>query len=434
MNDIMKKILTLVFGCISALMAQNPMAGSQLSKPTIFSNAQIFVGNGSEIKNGFIAIDKGLIVGIGESGQASSQFSSFEVKDMKGKHIYPGLIAPCTQLGLTEIEAVRTTSDYQEIGTFNPNVRTLIAFNTDSEVIPTVRSNGVLLTQTTPVGGLISGRSSVMYLDGWNYEDAALKADDGIWINWPARISNSFDFATFQRTKKKNENYDKEIKELETYFQNAKIEKSSAVGTANLKYAAVSQIMNDLSRRIYIVFNTDKEALDALSFFGKLGVNNLVLVGAPRTDLLIDILKEKNTPILIPDTHRLPEMDDDELWDAYKLPKKLMDKGLTVGLYYPSYWRSRNIGFVAGNAAGHGLSKAQALSMITLNNAKILGVDEKVGSLEKGKHASFIVSEGDILDMRTAKVVDAYIRGAQVNLDDKQKRLAEKYFKKYRIK
>ena len=159
------------------------------------------------------------------------------------------------------------------------------------------------------------------------------------------------------------------------------------------------------------------------------------MVGVVASDLVCDLLKANNIPILIPTTHRLPDLDDADIWEAYKLPKRLMDKGILVGMYYnQSYWRTRNLPFVAGNAAGHGLTKAQALQMITHNHAKILGIENLVGSLEVGKKATFVISSGDILDMKTSKIEAAYINGANVDLDDKQKRLAKKYQDKYNIK
>jgi imidazolonepropionase-like amidohydrolase len=220
----MKKIiiainLILISQCV---MAQNPAAGKSVAGVTVFSNAKIFVGNGREINNGSLVIENGKITAVSE-GDISANYASAKKVNVGGKHIYPGLISPVNSLGLTEIEAVRTTSDFQEVGQLNSNVRALIAYNTDSEVIPTVRSNGVLITQATPEGGLISGRSSVMYLDGWNWEDALLKADDGVWLNWPSKMTTSFDFATGTRESKKNENYQTTIDELNKFFAQAKL-------------------------------------------------------------------------------------------------------------------------------------------------------------------------------------------------------------------
>ncbi len=431
----MKKIiiainLILISQCI---LAQNPAAGKSVAGVTVFTNAKIFVGNGREINSGSLVIENGKIISVSE-GDISSNYASAKKVNVGGKHIYPGLISPANSLGLTEIEAVRTTSDYQEVGQLNSNVRALIAYNTDSEVIPTVRSNGVLITQATPEGGLISGRSSVMYLDGWNWEDALLKADDGVWLNWPSKMTTTFDFATGTREAKKNENYQTTVDELNKFFAQAKLLASENNVYDNLKLSAMNGVLKG-NDRLYIQIGNDKEALEAISFCLAQQIKFPVIVGAVYSETAINALKENNVPIIIPSTHRLPAKADSDVWEAYKLPAKLFGKGVLVGMHYnDSYWRTRNLPFVAGTAVGHGLTKAQALTMITINNAKILGIDKEVGTLEVGKHATFIVSEGDILDMRTAKVTQAFIKGAEVSLDDKQKRLAEKYNSKYGIK
>ncbi|MBK9509509.1 MAG: amidohydrolase family protein [Cytophagaceae bacterium] len=427
----MKKITIIISFLLlgTQLIAQNPKVGKMISGKTVFKNAHIFVGNGTEITQGSLVIENGKIAEVSNLDLSTKYAGSFVV-DLKGKSIYPGIISPNNSLGLTEIASIRPTSDFQEIGEYNPNVRTLIAFNTDSEVIPTVRSNGVLITQATPEGGIISGRSSIMNLDGWNWEDAVLKADDGVWLNWPSKLTNSFNPATFTREVKKNENYQSKIKEIETFFlQSGTVSPENQY--ENLKLSAMAGILSGTSR-LYLSVSSEKEAIDAISFAKAQKIKYPVLVGAIYSDIVIDLLKQNNIPVLIPSTHRLPESSDSDVWSAYKLPAKLISKGLLVGMYYnDSYWRTRNLPFVAGNAAGHGISKAQALSMITLNNAKILGIDDQVGTIEAGKLATFVVSSGDILDMRTSRIERAYISGKEVLLDDKQKRLAEKYMEKY---
>jgi imidazolonepropionase-like amidohydrolase len=431
----MKKliIVSITLFCTIAVMAQNPAVGKKNTGIIAFTNAKIFVGNGIEIDNGTLVIENNKIIDVGQNIDLI-KFTGVQKIDVGGKHIYPGIISPNNSLGLTEIQSVRTTSDFSEIGKFNPNVRTLIAFNTDSEVIPTVRSNGVLISQATPEGGIISGRSSIFNLDGWNWEDAVLKPDDGVWLNWPSKLTSSFDFTTFTRDVKKNENYQTEVTELNELFNQSKVQKNASNVYENLKLSALNGVFSG-NDRLYVSINDDKEALDAIAFSKNQNVKFMVLVGAVKSELVINQLKENNIPILIPTTHRLPGNADIDIWEAYKLPFKLMAKGILVGMYYnESYWRTRNLPFVAGNAAGHGLTKAQALSMITINNAKILGIDHMVGTLEKGKLATFFVSKGDVLDMKTALVEKAFINGQEVILDDKQKRLAQKYYEKYGIK
>jgi imidazolonepropionase-like amidohydrolase len=429
----MKKVVISLLCLISGVsMAQNPGVGKSSTEPVVFYNAHIFIGNGTEHTSGSLVMEKGLIKEVSAS-DLSSKYPSAKKVDVKGKHLYPGLISPANTLGLAEIESSRPTLDHQELGDYNPNVRALIAYNTDSEVIPTVRGNGVLITQAAPTGGIISGRSSIFNLDGWNWEDAVLKADDGLWLNWPRRMTFGFNMETFTREPRKNERYQKSIDELRQMFTESNAQKVGGQPHDNLKLAAMQGILNG-DQRLYIEAGSDKEVIEALAFCKEVGVKYPVVVGAVTSEIAIQTLKENNVPIIVSPTHRLPSRTDSDVWEAYKLPAMLLKKGLTVGLHYnDSYWRTRNIAFVAGNTVAHGLTKAEALSLITANNAKILGIDKWVGTLEAGKHATFVISEGDIMDMRTAKVTDAYIRGAAVDLDDKQKRLANKYFDKYGI-
>ena len=427
----MKKIVISLLCLLSGMsMAQNPGAGKASKEPVIFFNAHIFVGNGTEYASGSLVMENGVIKEVADAN-LSSKYPNAKKVDVQGKHIYPGVISPANTLGLAEIESSRPTLDHQELGDYNPNVRALIAYNTDSEVIPTVRGNGVLITQATPTGGIISGRSAIMYLDGWNWEDAVLKADDGVWLNWPRRMSFGFNPQIFSREPRKNENYQKSIDELRQMFAQSNAQKAGGQPHDNLKLTSLNGILSG-DQRLFIQAGTDKEVIEAIQFCKEVGVKYPVVVGAVTSDLAIQTLKENNVPIIVSPTHRLPDRVDDDVWEPYRLPAILVRKGLMVGLHYnESYWRTRNLPFVAGNTAAHGLTKAEALSLITLNNAKILGIDKWVGTLEAGKHATFVISEGDLLDMRTAKVTEAYIRGAAVNLDDKQKRLAKKYFEKY---
>lgn len=427
----MKKLIISLFCLLSGTaFAQNPGVGKASAEPVIFYNAHIFTGNGTEHATGSLVIEKGLIKEISAS-DLSGKYPNARKVNVEGKHIYPGIISPANTLGLAEIESSRPTLDYNELGDYNPNVRALIAYNTDSEVIPTVRGNGVLITQATPTGGVISGRSSIFYLDGWNWEDAVLKPDDGLWLNWPRRMTASFNFQTMTRELQKNERYQKTVNELRELFAQSVAQKEGGDKYDNLKLTALNGILSG-DQRLFIQAGTDKEVIEAINFCKEVGVKHPVVVGTVTSELAIQTLKENNVPIIVSPTHRLPDRVDSDVWEAYKLPAYLAKKGLTVGLHYnDSYWRTRNLPFVAGNTVAHGLTKAEALALITSSNAKILGIDKWVGTLEAGKHATFIISEGDILDMRTAKVTRAFIRGAEVNLDDKQKRLANKYFEKY---
>ncbi len=425
-------LLALIF--ISTLgFAQNPAPASPQSKPIALVGGTIHVGDGKIIQNGVIVFDKGIITAIGEANTNFDKANT-EIITVNGKSVYPGIIAPAALAGLIEIASVRSSTDQSEIGMFNPNIRSLIAHNTDSEVIPTLRGNGILIGQTTPEGGIISGTSSIMEYDGWNWEDAALKKDDGVWLNYPTLIARQFSIEELRFTIKKNDKYIEQKNELHKFFADALA--YSEMANPNPKNAKMEAMRGlfDGSKQLFISTNYGKEIIESVRLAQQYKVKKIVIVGGEEADLAIDFLKENNIPIIVAPTHRLPNTTDEDVWQAYKLPAKLMKAGILTGMFYTeSSWRTRNLPFVAGNAAAFGMDKEDALKMITSNNAKILGIDKQVGTLEVGKHATIAISAGDILDMRTNKVEYAFIRGKKIDLDDKQKRLNKKYVEKYGI-
>ncbi|WP_337041136.1 amidohydrolase family protein [Emticicia sp. 17c] len=429
----MKKYITVLGLALLSFWgkAQNQAPAQPQTKPIALVGGTIHVGDGRIIQNGTIVFDKGIITAVGD---ASTNFdkANTEVINVSGKSVYPSLIAPSALAGLVEIASVRATLDNQETGQFNPHVRALIAHNTDSEVIPTIRGNGILIGQSTPEGGIISGTSAIMEYDGWNWEDAALKKDDGIWLNYPALVTRQFSFEEMKFAIKKNDKYIQQKNELEQLFSEGLA--YSEISNPNPKNAPLEAMkgLYDGSKQLFVRVNNGKEIVEAVKLAQKYKIQKIVIVGGEEAELAIDFLKENNIPVIVNGTHRLPNTVDEDVWNPYKLPGILMKGGVTVGMYYTEeFWRTRNLPFVAGTAAAFGMGQEDALKMITLNNAKILGIDKQVGSLEVGKHATIVVSAGDILDMRTSKVEHAFIRGKKVDLDDKQKRLYKKYVNKY---
>jgi imidazolonepropionase-like amidohydrolase len=431
----MKKHLSLLSLLSFSFLAysQNPAPAPQQSKPIALVGATIHIGDGKIIQNGTIVFDKGLITAVGEANTNFDRTTT-EVINVSGKSVYPGIIAPAALAGLIEIGSVRSTADQSETGLFNPNVRTLIAHNTDSEVIPTIRGNGILIGQSTPQGGVISGTSSVMEYDGWNWEDAALKKDDAIWLNYPTLISRQFSFEESKFMVKKNEKYVEQKNELHKFFADAlAYAETTSPANKNAKLEAMRGLF-DGTKQLFIRTEYGKEIIESVRLAQQYKIKQIVVVGGEEAELAIDFLKENNIPIIVAPTHRLPNTPDEDVWKPYKLPAKLMKAGVLTGMYYTEeFWRTRNLPFAAGTAAAFGMDKEDALKMITLNNAKILGIDKQVGTLEVGKQATIAVSAGDILDMKTNKIEYAFIRGKKIDLDDKQKRLYKKYVDKYGI-
>ena len=433
-----KYILFAIFTVLLSLhlttevFSQNPAPAQSQTRPIVLTGATIHIGNGQIIENGVVAFDKGIITQVGAVGSVQAG-SNAETIDVKGKHIFPGIIALNTTIGLQEIASVKATLDYNEVGQINPHIRALVAYNTDSEVIPTLRGNGILLSQAVPQGGLISGSSSVFYTDGWNWEDAVLKTDDGIWLNWPPFLASSFNNEDFTSSVKRNEKRQEVIDQIRLTFSDAKAyTENPGTGPVNLRLAAMKPLFTGTAN-LYVRAKYAKDIIESTRLFKDLGVKKIVIVGGDESYKVAAFLRENAIPVVLNSTHRLPEGTDENVYLPYELPGLLHKAGVKVAISYEDqWWRTRNVGFLAGTAAGFAdISPEDALQFVTRNPAEILGVGNVVGTIEKGKQASFVVSAGDILEMRGNNISMIFIKGGKVNTDDKQKRLYEKYKMKY---
>ena len=422
----MKTIYCIIFLlCYVALLPAQTTAN-----PTsfLYENVTIHIGNGQTIAKGKIGVRDGKIdwVAVSETKPTATYDKTI---DGKGQHIYPGLIAPNTRLGLEEVEAVRSTRDFREVGLFNPNVRSIIAYNTDSQIIPTIRSNGVLLAQIVPQGGRISGQSSVAYTEAYNWEDAAVQLDNVVHLRWPSRIRYAGWWAYIGATYR-NKNYDRALQEMKVYFDAAKAyAQKETVEKKNLKFETMKALFSK-DKKLFIHADDAKEMMDAVKLLESYGVD-IVIQGGADSWKIADFLAEKKIPVVLHNVHSLPRRDDEDIDQPYRTPALLHAKGVKFCFSMEGSWQVRNLPFQAGQAVGYGLPKEVALSAITLTTAEILGINKQLGSLEKGKEATFIISEGDVLDMRTSVITEAYIAGKKVDLGNKQKALYEKYNKKY---
>jgi imidazolonepropionase-like amidohydrolase len=353
----------------------------------------------------------------------------------QGKHVYPGIILPASNLGLVEIGAVRASNDVREIGDMNPDIHSLVAYNTDSKVINTLRSNGILLANVVPQGNFVAGQSSVVQLDAWNYEDAAYKTDGGLHVYMPSllprpRFGRGAGGPNQPESDPVKEGLDK-IDELKSFFREAKAYNSeSSHATTNLKFESVKNLF-DKKQKLYMHANTVKQMLVALDFAKEFGFD-MVIVGGSDSWQIADLLKQNNVSVILNQPHSLPTLEDDDVDQPYKTAAALQKAGVLFSISDDDgQTRGRNVIFNAGTAAAYGLSKEEALQAITLNAAKILGVADKTGSIEVGKDANIVISSGDILDMRTSNVTDAFIQGRKIDLTDKHKQLNERYKRKY---
>jgi len=425
----MKNILVILLsGFILSLNAQVETPAKKQSESILLLNGTAHLGNGQVIKNAAVAFEKGKLTMVSNAATIRIDFSKYgKVIKLRGKHIYPGIIAPNSTLGISEIDAVLSSNDKNEIGIFKPHVRSLIAYNTESKITTTIRSNGVLMGQITPRRGSISGTSSIVQFDAWNWEDAVYKEDDGVHLNW---------IAMFQRWDgKKNKDYDKKILALNTFFENAlAYSKEENYEEKNLRYEAMRGVFNG-DQTLYVHANFVREITAAINFSKKYGVKKMAIVGGYDAWMVAEMLKENNVSVLLRRVHSLPQRQEDDVYLPYKLPKMLLDAGVLFCLENSGGMEAmgtRNLPFYAGTAAAYGIDKEEALKLITLNTAIILGIDKTVGSLEIGKDATLFISSGDALDMRTNNVEQAYIQGRSIDVSNHQQKLYEKYSDKYK--
>ncbi|BAO56175.1 amidohydrolase family protein [Nonlabens marinus] len=430
----MKKYISLVslFFGITALAQQAPAPAQSTAVRII--NGTAHLGNGEVIENSVIEFEDGKLTMIADATTVRLTAPKGEVIDASGRHIYPGMIASNTTLGLVEVDAVGASDDEDEIGEYNPHVRSLIAYNAESRVVETMRPNGILLAQITPRGGRVSGQSSVVQMDAWNWEDAAVRVDDGIHVNWPRSFSRSGSWPNYGPIEP-SKDYDEEVEELQQLLNKGKAYGSTDnPDQIDLKLKALQPVLAG-EANMYIHVSGEKAVLDVIAFAKANNMtSNIVLVGAQGAQDVAKDIAAAGIPVLAGRVHDLPARDDEDYDMPYKFPKLLADAGVMVALENSGSMERhqvRNVPFYAGTVSGFGLDVEKALMMVTLNPAKILGIDKDYGSLEQGKSATLFISEGNALDMRTNKLSRAFIDGRDISLDTRQKDLYERYMEKY---
>lgn len=403
--------------------------------PIFIKNATVHVGNGQVLNNTTIMLNNGKIEKIGVDLPIAADTRVF---DATGKHVYPGLIISNTSIGLREIASyVRGSNDYREIGELNPNVQSIVAYNADSRIINTLRSNGILLANIAPQGSLLAGTSSTVQFDAWNWEDAAYKNNTGMHFYMPTLMPRQRNFggaASAAPEADPTKAALEKIEEVRNYFREAKSYLSSTNKQAtNLKLQAAKNLF-DKKQKLFVHCNLVKEMLIAVDFVKEFGFD-IVIVGGSESFQVAPLLKQHNIPVILQQMHSLPTSEDDDVDQPYKTPAILQQAGVLFSINdEDGNSTGRNLMFNAGTASTYGLTKEQALQAISLNAATILGIQDKTGSIEIGKDANIIISEGDILDMRSSRVTHAFIQGRVIDLNDKHKILNDRFNKRYGTK
>jgi imidazolonepropionase-like amidohydrolase len=380
---------------------------------------------------GSILFSKGKIVAMGKDIEIPSNAQRV---DVTGKHVYPGFIDAATDVGLIEIGSIRATRDQSETGQFNPNARAEVAVNPDSELIPVARANGVLLAVTAPEGGVISGTSALIQLDGWTWEDMTVRAPLAMELNWPNMTTVR---AWWQRESERDQlrQRDERLRQIQQTFADARAYLTAKKsGSDKVEYDARWEAMIPLLEgKIPLAVNANElQQIQAAVAFAQQERVKLIIVGGADAPLCADLLKKYDVPVILTGTQRLPQRRYSAYDDQFTLPQRLRELGIRyciAGSRSASY--VRNLPYQAGMSAAFGLPRGEALKAITLYPAQILGVDDRVGSLEAGKDATFIVTTGDPLETPT-QIEQAYIQGRKIELTSRHTRLWEKYKEKYR--
>ena len=404
--------------------------GQKKYNKILIEGATLHIGTGQVISTGSVGIENGVITLVKNTLAYTYNKSDWDtIINLSGHHLYPGFVAPNSTLGLTEIDAVRASRDYHEIGTFNPHVRAQIAYNCESSVIETVRTNGVLIIQTTPRGGRISGQSSLMASSCWNWEDGTLKTDDGIHIEWPAAYSRRWG----DPVTKANETYEEEKRELIAYLTHAKANAGNKTPNTPLQYSALSECFTG-EKRFYFHANDAQQINDILDLVTELEIKFPVIVGGYESYLVADRLKIKKVPVMLGRLHSLPQHDDDAFDLPYKLPFLLQQAGVQFCLQNEGdmeAMNARNLPFLAGTAMSYGLTEEEAIRSITLSACEIMGISRNYGSIEVGKKAVLYGSNGSALEMKSNQASLLLINEFFVSTANFQTELYKKYKTKY---
>ena len=431
----MKLMLPLSFlFCI--LFSSDQIPAPNQNHPIIIQGATIHTVSDGILEDAEILFNNGKIVSLGRN---VSLMYGMEKIDGTGKHIYPGLISAGSTLGLQEIGAVRATRDYAEVGRINPNVRANVSYNPDSELIPISRSNGILLALSVPRSGLVSGMSSLMMLDGWTWEDATLKHPVGLHIFWPSMKEPKADKGK-KKEKAEPDSRLESIQNIDDLFEESRAYlKLKESGSPSYKHdlrleGMLPVLLGDIP--VFIHANEVRQ-IEAAVYWADRQNLEMVLVGGKDSWRASSLLKEREIPVIYTQTHSTPMRRFENYDQAFTTPFQLYEAGVKfcISNSESSFQTPhiRNLPYHAAKAASYGLPWEEALRSITLSTAEILGVDEKVGSLEAGKDATFFIANGDILDIRT-QVERAYIQGREIDLSDRHKMLYEKYKVKYQQK
>lgn len=438
-------LLTAALAFAAPALAQDlTIKAAPQAKPIAITGVTVHTVSGATISDGYVIFDQGKITGVGQNAALPRLTADVEIINAPGKHVYPGLIAAYSQIGLTEIGSVRASDDMSEVGSDGvmPEVRAAVAVNPDSTLIPVTRSNGVLAAAVFPVGGTIPGRASVIVLDGWTWEQMCVRDASGLVLNWPmSRTISAWWMQTSEAEQQTN--IRRSVERIESSFSTARAYAAARAADpsspTDLRWEAMRPVFaspdtkNDSGAQlpVFIMAQDYDQITSAVAFCTR---NDLkcVIVGGRDAVQCAPLLKARNIPVIVIGTHVMPARDDAPFDEPFTLPARLEAAGvrwcLASGEETP---HERNLPYNSARAVGYGLDHDAAIKGITLSTAQILGVADTLGSIEPGKSATLLLTDGTPLEL-TTHIEAAFVHGKRIDLSNKQTELDRKYRTKYR--
>jgi imidazolonepropionase-like amidohydrolase len=419
----------------AATSAQVRMTVPPQAEAIALQGATIHTVTNGVIENGTIIFQNGIITAVGADVQIPD---GTRVIDATGKHIYPGLIDAYSTVGLSEIGAVDMSNDVNEVGDFNPNINADVGVNAESRHIGTSRSQGVLTTLTTPGGGLISGMSSAMALEGWTWEEMSMQSATALNINWPNPNPRGRGFGGRGGFGNPGAGppatYEERVQQLKDYFAEARAYRDAVAAgeqvRTDARYIAMTPALNQ-EIPVVVSANSAAQINDAITWAKEEDLR-LVIRGGSDAIHVADRLVAEEVPVILTSTMDAPSRAYEGYDEAYRRAAKLYEAGVKFAISggAGSLYTDR-LPYEAGVAVAFGLPEEEAVKAVTINAAELMGLDDRIGSLEPGKQATLLITTGTPIDM-TSDIEQAYIQGRELDMNDIQKHFFEKYMEKVR--
>lgn len=377
---------------------------------------------GDDFADATVVMNDGRITAVGPNVRIPA---GAEVIDAEGLHVYPGLFDAYTFLGLTEIDAVDVTNDVIELGDFNPDLLAYTAVHPPSEHIPVARANGITHAVTAPDARSagIGGQASLIRLDGWTVDEMLVAPSVGFVLDWPTIAAGRG--RTYRQAK---DSYDEQVGRLAGWLEDARrydlaVQAEQPV-PRDLKLEAFSRLTRK-ELPLMVTVREERYLEDAIAFAATHDIR-LVVLGASQAWKMADELAEQSIPVILGPTQALPSGADEPYDEQYAGPARLWEAGVKFAFATFSSPDSRTLPFQAGNAVSYGLPREEALKAVTVNAAEIYGLGEEIGTIEVGKLANLIVTDGDPLEYST-QILHLIIGGREVSADNRQRELYETY-------